>query len=295
MCQHFASNNPILWDNQNNISSKDSTSTDTPLTWLRGPNLLAHSSLFRQKRLHRYGSCPSPNCPQCSTHPETDIHFLQCGGPSTWRTGLFDPLEQLCIQKQVTHWVATGITRNLRKTLNNQDTVLVNPWIDEVIKAQQMIGWQSCFYGLFSKQWVEKHDQAMSTQTGAKLLTKIIPLVMVAVIDRWNTRSQTLHNTDQENTSEGRKRLLTQLEALYSCYHDLLPGDRQLFQVPLVEMCRKTNRQIQTFIQQTSPLVKESTKQQKARLQKQHLDISTYFTRPSTSLSTSPTRVAISH
>lgn len=231
-----------------------------------------------QKRLHRYGNSPDDLCPVCHGHVETDLHFIHCGCAESWTKSLFEPLRHICNKLKATHWVETSIHQNLTQYLNTQDPIYPDPWIRMATLSQTEIGWKNCFYGFYSKQWIANQNAANPNHSGSRLLVKIIRVTMEAVVTRWHARNDQLHQSTQPDTpSETRKRLTTKLTALYSCEQDTLPGDRQIFKVPLETMILKPNKHIKLFIEQNQPIIKQSIKQQQQRILRQHKDISSYF------------------
>lgn len=248
-----------------------------------------------QRRLHRQGTCPSPMCPVCKTHVETDEHFISCGGTTPWETSFFQPMALLHRKHDVTHWVETGLVRNFKRYIQNQSPVQMDPWINEAIHSQTEIGWDGCFSGLYSKQWIDKHNQATKSQTGSAFLSKQIQLTMTAIIDRWHNRCNTLHQTSDSSDSEIRRRLLAKVSALYDSIPLLLASDKQLFNLPLEDIRNKSNKYLKNFITQTTPIVRHSIKQQQKLMASQHHDISTYFTRSLPASHSRPTRVTPSH
>ena len=164
-----------------------------------------------QRRLHRYGDCPSPTCPKCQQSNETDHHFLTCGGVNDWSATLFDPLEQLCRKLQASHWVETTITLNLIHCICNSPPTATNAWIEPAFSSQSRIGWINAFYGIFSTDWITFQNKG-PVQNGSKLVTRIIHLIFTAIIECWNHRNTLLHKSTPDN--ETRSRLITKVRAL---------------------------------------------------------------------------------
>ena len=229
-----------------------------------------------QRRLHRYGDCPSPTCPKCLQSNETDHHFLICGGVNDWSKTLFDPLEKLCRKLQATHWVETTITLNLIHCICHSAPVASNTWIEPAFLSQSRIGWANAFYGIFSTDWITFQNKG-PIQNGSKLITRIIHTVFTAIIERWNTRNTLLHKPAPNN--ETRLRLTTKVCALYDCRNKVLRADQKIFAMPLTELLEKPTSTLQHFVASYTTLVKTSIKQQQRLLQLEHRDITIYFTR----------------
>ena len=231
-----------------------------------------------QRRLHRYSECPSPLCPKCKTTPETDYHFLTCGGADSWSEYLFQPLEALQRQHNITHWVYHTIYNNLRRFLNQTPPQCLNNWIADAYEHQTNIGWNACFYGALSPAWSQSQHRAQPTRhAGDRICTKIVSLLFKAVIRRWQDRNSQLHKTSPNN--EIRLRLEAKVRGLYSCSDKTLESDKAIFSMPLTELLQKPTQQLQLFILHNTPIVKTSVRQQQELTSRQHRDIASYFQR----------------
>ena len=232
-----------------------------------------------QKRLHRYGTCPSPLCPHCKQQTETNVHFLNCGGSNTWNDDLFEPLELLFHKLKATHWVQQTLTTNLRHYLDRGTPVSFNRWIQPAVDTQTQLGWHLPFYGQLSTKWIDYQNSSCPTnKNGSKLITNINKLLFTALIRRWNRRNTTLHDSAAP-TTENQQRLANKIRALYQLEPLVLAHDRILFSTPLDMLLTRPPRTLQLFLQQNRPLIKKSIIQQKNLIRRQHRDIATYFIR----------------
>ena len=238
-----------------------------------------------QKRLHRYGACPSPLCPQCKHQIETDVHFLNCGGSNTWNEDLFEPLELLFHKLRATHWIQQTLTTNLRHYLDCGTPVSPNQWIQPAVDTQTQIGWHLPFYGLLSKKWIEYQNRSCPNhKNGSKLIAAINKLIFTALIRRWTRRNTTLHDPMAPHT-ENHQRIVNKIRALYQLKPLVLPHDQIIFSTPIETLLTRSPRTLQLFLQQNRPIIKRSIQQQKNLVQRQHRDIATYFIRqPPTSI-----------
>ena len=219
------------------------------------------------QRLARYKLRPSPACPICQQHDETDIHFLVCGGSQSWNESLFSPIEQLCWKYTLHHSQERTLISSLRSFLNG---------LSPSTSIQTQLGWFATFYGIFSRAWV--HSIHSDPDIGSTILTSIIKTILSAITIRWKTRCNKLHQS-QDTKPELRVRLEHQIRALYSCQQDVLQQDRSIFSLPLTQILEKSSSTLSAFIKQYKPIIKRSIKLQQEQTRRQHKDISTYFIR----------------
>ena len=99
-----------------------------------------------QHRLARYKISPTDHCPVCNRCEETDLHFLTCGGSTSWNDSLFSRLEHLCYKHKVHSAFEQHITSHLRQYLNSGTPP---------VSVQTDIGWHAAFSGLFAHQWIQ--------------------------------------------------------------------------------------------------------------------------------------------
>ena len=145
--------------------------------------------------------------------PETDSHFLTCGGAASWADILFRPLDDLTRQLNLTPWVHHTISTNLRRFLNQTELQCPNAWIAPAYNLQSTIGWGACFYGIFSTEWAKSQDLAQPTRhSGNRICTKIISLIFNALIKRWHEQNSQLHQSTHSN--ETRLRIEDKVRAL---------------------------------------------------------------------------------
>ena len=201
-----------------------------------------------RRRLVKYKHSPSPLCPVCNLHDETDLHFLTCGGSASWNQTLFSPFEHLCHTSQ--------INRTFEATFLTSTKMFLNGRIPPV-SVQSEIGWIATFLGLLVKDWLPN---------GTNFLTKLIKIILTAVSARWKERCAILHRPKQDN-SEKRERLQHTIHSLYSCQNAVLQQDRQIFSLPLQHVLHSPTPSLQLFVTQFKPIIKRSIQQQKDPLQ----------------------------
>ena len=222
-----------------------------------------------QRRLARYKHSSTDACPICQQHPETDEHFLTCGGSANWQDFLFEPLARLFSKYQTHRHFETTLTTQLKLFLNNNMSEL---------SIQSDIGWKALFTGLFHKHWITLHNQHSTQPNGSMIITKIIRIVLSAVIQRWKARCLALHQTTPGNI-ETRTRLQHQIRALYSCRQYILQEDLSVFVIPLQQLLQQSTLTLKLFVSQYKPIIKHSIHLQTEQLKRQHRDIATYFIR----------------
>ena len=228
-----------------------------------------------QRRLHRAGVCPSPLCPTCRQHTETDVHFLTCGGAISWKEYLLDPLDKLFTQQKAGQWIESGLRNNIKNFMNQQAPSTTHPWIQPAVDSQTELGWQSLFSGILSNSWVSYQNQCHPSKNGSSLICKMIKLIFKSIIQRWSNRNTILHNNQQH--SEIRARLSTRVRALYQMKDQMLITDQPIFDVPIDQMLTQPIKTLELFVEQYSSIVQKSVRQQHLQLQRQHRDITTYF------------------
>ena len=231
----------------------------------------------------------SSTCPICQQHPETDKHFLTCGGAQGWKEYLLDPIDKLFHKQKAGHWIASGIRTNMILFLNQTSPHHVHPWIQPAIDSQTELGWQSVFYGIFSNLWAPLQNKCHSPANGSTLISKLIKLVFAAIVTRWNNRNNSLHH--RRNQTEIRSRLHTQILALYNLQDQILHQDRPIFKIPITQLLTQSTKSLQLFIEQNKKLVKCSIQHQQQQTQRQHRDIRTYFLTQHTTINYYDTRV----
>ena len=245
-----------------------------------------------QLRLHRYKSATSPTCPLCQSHPETDNHFLTCGGADSWQDTLFLPLEKICRKHHATHWVEHTITTNLIHTLQRTTPRTQNPWIQPAFDTQQQLGWSNALYGIFGKAWIRKQNESRPhNPNGSTFITAVIKTIFVAIVGRWNERNQYLHRK-QQHCDEIHHRVSAKVRALYECQPLVLLSDQIIFSTPLHELLLRPTKTLQLFVEQNERIIKQSIKTFHHSLARQHHDISSYFHQSrARTTRTKPTRV----
>ena len=223
-----------------------------------------------QRRLARYKQSKSSLCPMCNTTEETDLHFLTCGGSNAWQTILLSPLEHLLHKHQANNHFASLLLANTKSFLADRAVTQ---------QLQSDIGWQACFMGLFDQRWIELHNQTSKLQNGSTLITKTIKIFLSAVVTKWKDRCSYLHRTTTTTPTETRQRLQDKIRLLYTFKADVLPQDRQIFNLPLHDLLQRPNTSLQLFISQFQLMIKQSIRLQTEQTRRQHRDIATYFIR----------------
>ena len=132
--------------------------------------------------------------------------------------------------------------------------------------------------GLFNQSWIELQNRTKEPQNGSTLLTKTIKIFLSVVVTKWKDRCSHLHRTTTTIT-KNRQRLQDKIRLLYTFQPDVLPQDRQIFNLPIQEMLQQPNTSLQLFILQFQPMIKRSIGLQTAQTQRHHRDIATYFIR----------------
>ena len=219
-----------------------------------------------QYRLARYKQSNSSLCPVCKQHDETDVHFLICGGSKSWHDNFFNPLERLCQTSTNNQQLANTFRTGTRMFLDGRTP----PY-----SVQSDIGWTAAFSGLLTSEWITTYE----IQNGSHFLTKLVKLLLSAVITRWKERCNLLHKPGKD-TNEQRMRLQHTIRTLYSCKNDVLQQDREIFSLPLQQLLLSPTPSLRLFITQFKSIIKQSTRKQRELVRRQHKDISTYFIRP---------------
>ena len=198
--------------------------------------------LFRSAR---YKQSQSALCPMCNTIKETNLHFLTCGGSNFWKPILLSPMEHLLHTQQAHDHFASLLLANTKSFLNGRAVTQ---------QLQSDIGWQACFMGLFDQRWIELQNQTSNLQNGSTLITKTIKIFLSAVVTKWKDRCSYLHRTTNTATTETRQRLQDKIRLLYTFKADVLPQDRQIFNLPLQELIQQPNTSLQLCISQFEPM-----------------------------------------
>ena len=251
--------NDIAWDEFDRAFRSLSTgSKRTIRRWMFG-------YLPTQRRLARYNQSHSSLCPTCQRETETDLHFLTCGGSTSWKESLFDPLERLCQTSHTHQHFDTTFFTSIRMFLDGR----IPP-----SSVQSDLGWKAAFSGLLAIEWTTTSN----TQNGSHFLTKLIKLLLSAVTHRWKERCTRLHKPTTDS-SEQRIRLQHTIRTLYSLQNDVLQQDRQIFSIPVQQFLQSPTPSLHLFVTQFTSVIKRSVRKQKEQIQRQHRDIATYFIR----------------
>ena len=225
-----------------------------------------------QRRLARYQLSNSDRCPVCKQHTETDAHFLTCGGSESWKDNLFDPLLRLFHKHHTHHTFESEIISQMRQCLNQQ---LPSP------SVQSTVGWKAMFTGILHHEWITQYNSSSTSSpstNGSFVITKIIRIILSAVVTRWKARCLALHQNNNTNT-ETRLRLQHQIRAMYACRAQMLPQDTIILDTPLTPFLQQSTLTLRLFVSQYKPIIKQSIQRQKEQLKRQHRDISEYFIR----------------
>ena len=223
-----------------------------------------------QRRLHRYKLSPSDLCPICQLHPETDTHFLTCGGSVSWQIQLFDPLEQFFHKSQIPQTFGTALVQQMHRYLNRQPPGLT---------VQSTIGTKAMFNGLFHQDWIALYNRQSTYPLGHVIISKIIRIILSAIVQRWRSRCLTLHQKNDNNNIETRTRLHHTIRALYSCRPYMLQQDTHILDTPLNQLLQQSTLALRVFVSQYKSLIKQSIQLQKEQTKRKHKDIATYFIR----------------
>ena len=86
--------------------------------------------------------------------------------------------------------------------------------------------------GLFNQSWIELQNRTKEPQNGSTLLTKTIKIFLSVVVTKWKDRCSHLHRTTTTIT-KNRQRLQDKIRLLYTFQPDVLPQDRQIFNLPI--------------------------------------------------------------
>ena len=222
-----------------------------------------------QQRLARHQQCASPLCPICKQTPETDEHFLICGGRDSWTISLFDPLERLFHKHNVPHAMTKVLLSLLQQYIRG---------LPIVNTLQPEVRFFSVFSGIFPIAWIDTYNQSTNSTLGSSTLVRIIKVIFSAVTTRWRTRCHSVHH-HQQQIPEIRARLQHQIRVLYSCQASVLQNDKPIFSIPLNQRLQHSNSALKMFINQYRDIIKRSVRLHKEQLQRQHRDIATYFIR----------------
>ena len=128
--------------------------------------------------------------------------------------------------------------------------------------VQSDLGWTAAFLGLLAIEWTNTFNH----QNGSHFLTKLIKLLLSAVIHRWKEQCTRLHKSTTDS-SEQRTRLQHTIQTLYSCQDDVLQQDRQIFSIPVQQFLQLLTPSLQLFVTQFKSIIKRSIRKQKEQIQ----------------------------
>jgi hypothetical protein len=119
----------------------------------------AHEHLPTRKHMKRIGEAESDKCPSCLHTVEDSWHILSCPERTTWRTtfntALTDTLDKIHTQPDLNLILLKGVRGALNDPNFQMDATNRETKFQELIYAQNFIGWDHLLKGRLSHHWLQ--------------------------------------------------------------------------------------------------------------------------------------------
>jgi hypothetical protein len=136
-----------------------------------------------------------------------------------------------------------------------------------LLNAQNLLGPDSIFFGLFVSHWPPLQDRYLLSQNlrrdkqqAASGIQALLGTVLQQVHTVWLLRNEHLHGTDPfHHRSYKRLHLLAQIRELYNAAPLMLASDRDILSVSFDYRYSQTTASLHTFYAWAKPIVDKST------------------------------------
>jgi hypothetical protein len=174
----------------------------------------------------RHAGTP-PHCASCHTEDETDNHLYTCLARPIWKKMTLDGLERLLddleTHPDLSYLLLFGM-RALVDPLWQPPMQARREQLDHLIDAQDALGWQNLWRGLFSRHWSEiqeRHYRRIHpsdfTKNGTNWTKRVITYLWMRLLDAWGARNTIQFAESPEEAEINKKaRLVPQIQGFCS-------------------------------------------------------------------------------
>jgi hypothetical protein len=236
-------------------------------------------------------------CKQCA-ESETTAHLFSCTGRTVWRKALYAKLFNFLNDHSTAPVITALILNGLRWHYENH-----HPTVEIGDSHQQAIGWEHLFRGWIDRSWQplqEQHIRARYPEDKKKIdnsknwTLHLIEYMWKQGHDLWKDRCDKVHvATGKAETEQQRRVAEAQVNALYKQAEDVGHYDRsRVFGKTIEEKLEEPIQQIEQWIEQAKPAVKQASRDYRKRLKQRTNDIRRYMKTTSTKVTTTRSGVA---
>lgn len=213
---------------------------------------MVHDQLPLGVRLHQRSLSKTESlktCPCCRHSIEGNCHFWRCAANSFSANGLvnlrrassgrqedgLNPIRTLLVSG-IEHWRATG-SSNFRVDVNDYPSHM-RDYVQNILRDQELIGWDNAIHGLLSKSWVDLASldycgSHRSPHDGARRMRECTKALFSFSQGLWKARNVALHESEEANRRDIRSGLADTITWLHNHPDQICFDDRYLVDMPL--------------------------------------------------------------
>ena len=237
-------------------------------------------------------------CPTCQSINEDRDHIFRCEHPtrSAWRQDFLNKLETFLSEKDTSPDLILLLMAALEQWMASGDTATqINPddydmELGQVIRQQNVIGWEQIFHGRFGKAWSLKQEQyyrqrdqrrQRRTYTGDQWQVSVILFVWDKWYTLWKQRNQEAHGQDAQTKAAVLQRdLKRRLTMIYQQRSEYEPRLQELLHVT-EEVHRRHHAPevIQNWLSTNEQIFRDSARRFRSRIRSGVQSILPFLTR----------------
>ena len=238
----------VHWESFSIARKEAALSTQTFITkWLSGDTATGRVMVNRQKRI-------LAKCPLCSHEDEHLLHVITCKSTTATelRSNLLSDLgiwlESINTAPSIVNAINLGLSGWVEctdKVWSSNDEIFTHDIVtDNAIRSQIRLGWYYFMCGLQTKEMVDLQQAYFIKMNSQKLGTRwaatVTKKMWKILLQLWQHRCATLHNTSAIHHLSGLEQLHTAITAEYQLGQGDLPGTySSFFHTPLPFLLKK--------------------------------------------------------
>jgi hypothetical protein len=137
----------------------------------------------------------------------------------------------------------------------------------ELIYAQNFIGWDHLLKGRLSHHWLQCQqlhiyldpDTDSTKQSGEQWMKRVLNCIWTSLWQVWLIRNDDLHGRDRQERERKRiEKLKPKIEALYEKAELLLAADKDIFAIPIQTRLTFPSGELSTWVKLVTPTVRRA-------------------------------------
>jgi ribonuclease HI len=247
----------VAWEPHRRAINKQSKQKVTMVKFLHGMTPVG-------KRVSKYDKKYTAQCPSCEEPMETQEHLYQCPNPNRqqWRDQFKDAMKHVMEKYETPETMKRLWLEGINKGMMEDPTPIGDsPDMEDIIEAQEKIGWNQMLKGRIAHQWLNHQRDSMGNGTTKRKnattwATDMISTIFEYWLKLWKMRNEDKHGKDAATRREAEKQqAIRELEQMYEDNENT--HETWIIQRPIEELKRKSTYMIRAAISNYRPVLEE--------------------------------------